>query len=72
MVFDMFYREDKNRYLYMLDLEVVYLCVCDVYMVKEEKENVGKKKNLEEFLVNNGFIVLGIVWKFFLLCCLCK
>nr|VDD16895.1 unnamed protein product [Brassica rapa] len=67
-VLDMPYREDKNRYLYTSDSEVAYSRVRDVYMVKEEKENVGKKKNLEESSANNGFIVSGIARKLPPLC----
>ncbi|KAF3609803.1 hypothetical protein DY000_02044393 [Brassica cretica] len=67
-VLDMHYREDKNRYLYTSDSEVAYSRVRDVYMVKEEKENVGKKKSLEESSASNGIIVSGIARKLPPLC----
>ncbi|KAF8106495.1 hypothetical protein N665_0139s0084 [Sinapis alba] len=75
-VLDMPYREDKNRYLYTSDSEVAYSRVRDVYMVKEETENVGKKKNLEESSVDkredslqgSGVIVSGIARKLPPLC----
>ncbi|XP_018488865.1 myosin-binding protein 3 [Raphanus sativus] len=67
-VLDMPYREDKNRYLYTSDSEVAYSRVRDVYMVKEEKENAGKKKGSEESSVNNGIIVSGIARKLPPLC----
>ncbi|KAJ0245075.1 GTD-binding domain-containing protein [Hirschfeldia incana] len=67
-VLDMPYREDKNRYLYTSDSEVAYSRVRDVHMVKDETENVGKKKNLEESSVNNGIIVSGIARKLPPLC----
>ncbi|KAH0876614.1 hypothetical protein HID58_064008 [Brassica napus] len=67
-VLDMHYREDKNRYLYTSDSEVAYSRVRDVYMVKEEKENVEKKKTLEESSASNGIIVSGIARKLPPLC----
>ncbi|CAN7038992.1 unnamed protein product [Brassica oleracea var. botrytis] len=67
-VLDMHYREDKKRYLYTSDSEVAYSRVRDVYMVKEEKENVGKKKSLEESSASNGIIVSGIARKLPPLC----
>ncbi|CAH8287125.1 unnamed protein product [Eruca vesicaria subsp. sativa] len=67
-VHEMPYREAKNRYLYTSDSEVAYSRVRDVYMVKDETKNVGRKKNLEESSVNNGIIVSGIARKLPPLC----
>ncbi|CAA7054079.1 unnamed protein product [Microthlaspi erraticum] len=73
-------REEENRDktldLYKSDSEVAYSRVRDVHMVKEETENVGKKKNLdessvgkpEESLQGNGIIVSGIARKLPPLC----
>ncbi|KAL1188761.1 Myosin-binding protein 2 [Cardamine amara subsp. amara] len=77
---DMPYRDegnrDKNRDLYKSDSEVAYSRVRDVYMVKDETENIGKKKNLEESAVikheeplqENNIIVSGIARKLPPLC----
>ncbi|KAL9855344.1 putative intermediate filament protein [Arabidopsis thaliana] len=79
-VLDMPYREegnrDKNRDLYKSDSEVAYSRVRDVYMVKDETENISKKKNLEESSVGkpkesldeNSIIVSGIARKLPPLC----
>ncbi|XP_010484377.1 PREDICTED: probable myosin-binding protein 5 [Camelina sativa] len=82
-VLDMPYREeaenrDKNRDLYKSDSEVAYSRVRDVYMVKDETENIiNKKKNLEDSSVskpkesseeNSTMIVSGIARKLPPLC----
>lgn len=79
-VLDMPYREEenneKNRDLYKSDSEVAYSRVRDVYMVKDETENISKKKNLEESsdskpkesLEENSIIVSGIARKLPPLC----
>lgn len=79
-VLDMPYREegsrDKNRDLYKSDSEVAYSRLRDVYMVKDETENIDKKKNLEESSVikheeplqENSIIVSGIARKLPPLC----
>ncbi|XP_010457548.1 PREDICTED: uncharacterized protein LOC104739015 [Camelina sativa] len=82
-VIDMPYREeaenrDKNRDLYKSDSEVAYSRVRDVYMVKDETENISnKKKNLEDSSVskpkesseeNSTMIVSGIARKLPPLC----
>lgn len=79
-VLDMPYREeenrDKNRDLYKSDSEVAYSRVRDVYMVKDETENISKKKNIEESSVSkpkesleeNSIIVSGIARKLPPLC----
>ncbi|XP_020867914.1 uncharacterized protein LOC9328312 [Arabidopsis lyrata subsp. lyrata] len=79
-VLDMPYREeenrDKSRDLYKSDSEVAYSRVRDVYMVKDETDNISKKKNLEESSVSkpkesleeNSIIVSGIARKLPPLC----
>ncbi|XP_006306024.2 myosin-binding protein 2 [Capsella rubella] len=81
-VLEMPYREvenrDKNRDLYKSDSEVAYSRVRDVHMVKDETENISKKKkNLEESSVskpkepleeNSSIIVSGIARKLPPLC----
>lgn len=75
-VLDMPYKEEKNRDLYKSDSEVAYSRVRDVYMVKDETENISKKKNLEESsdskpkesLEENSIIVSGIARKLPPLC----
>ncbi|XP_010475157.1 PREDICTED: myosin-binding protein 2-like [Camelina sativa] len=82
-VLDMPYREeaenrDKNRDLYKSDSEVAYSRVRDVYMVKDETENISnKKKNLDDSSVskpkeslgeNSSIIVSGIARKLPPLC----